>query len=232
MVKQVEYIRLKDINEMKRVLNNRVLVKTRQRVTEERTASGIYKIAPSEVDWRPAEHTNRISEVVLVPDRLFYSEAPKDWDSMPWDTDMELQKGDIVWHDFLAAHNCPVATTDLQPDEEYKLLSYQDIYLAKRGEELICLNGYVLCEEVWEESLLIERSVNKKLGKVALLGNPNRSYRQSKQSDEGVDIKVGDVIIKRRKDIHILLESEDHRVLDKPYFRIQRRDIYGILETS
>jgi len=230
MVKQSEYIRLDDVNQFKRVLNNRVLVKTHQKVTAERTKSGIIMIAPSETDWRPAEHTNRISEVVLAPERLFYSEGVKDFDSMPWDTDMELQKGDIVWHDFLAAHNCPVAVCDGQPDEEYKLLHYSDVYLVKRGEELIPINGYVLCEEVWEQPPLMPREVNKKLGKVSLLGKPNRAYRRSKQTDEA-EVKVGDTIIKRRKDVHILLEAEDHRVLDRPYFRIQRRDIYGILES-
>lgn len=231
-MKEQAWIRLKDISEMKRVLNNKVLVKTHYKSTDARTEGGIYKIAPSETDWRPADHTNRISEVVLTPDSLFYSEVTKDWNSMPWDTDMELQKGDLVWHDFLAAHNCPIATTDQQPDEEYKLLPYQDIYLVKRGEEFICLNGFVLCEEVFDEPTKFEtaKKLNPKFGKVAYLGKPNRAYRQSKSSDDNIDIKVGDVIIKRKKDIHILLESADHQQLDKPLFIIQRRDIFGILE--
>jgi co-chaperonin GroES (HSP10) len=221
---------LKSISQVKKVLNNRVLVRTKYKAVEARTKGGIYLISPSDLDWRPAEHTNRISEVVLPPERLDFNKRP---DSMPWDTDMELQKGDIVWHDFMAAHNCPVLRTAEEPEEEYKLLSYYDIYLAKRGEEFIPLNGYVLCEEVKEEKskLEIDNKINKKLGKVVYLGKPNRSYKDSKATDEA-DIQEGDIIIKRREDIHILLESAEHQQLDKPYFIIQRKDIYAKYETS
>lgn len=216
---------LKSIKEIKRVLNNRVLVRTHYKATDARRG-GIFLIAPGDMDWRPAEHTNRISEVILPPERLSFNKRP---DSMPWDTDMELQAGDIIWHDFMAARNCPVLQTAEESEEEYKLLSYYDVYLAKRDEKFIPLNGYVLCEEVPAEKsdLEIHEKINKKLGKVAYIGKPNRSYKDSKQTDEA-DVKVGDIIVKRREDIHILLESRDHQQLDKPYFIIQRKDIYAV----
>jgi len=234
-MKNKEYIRIKDINDFKQVLNNRVLIRTAIRNEDRTTKGGVYYIAPSETDWRPAEHTNRISEVVLPPKKLNFSNRPTDYDSMPWDADVEIKAGDIVWHDFMAVHNCPVILSDAQPDEEYKLVNYQDLYVVKRDEEIIPLNGYCLCEEVSEERLsdmqVTDSKVDKRFGKVAYLGKPNREYRQSTFTDDA-EVAVGDIIIKRKPDIHILLESEEHRQLDKMYFIIQRKDIYGVVENT
>jgi len=105
----------------------------------------------------------------------------------------------------------------------------------KRGEEIIPLNGYCLCEEVLEKRLsdmqVTDPKVDNRFGKVVYLAEPNREYRQSKTTDEA-EVAVGDVIIKRKAAIHILLESKDHARFDgdKMYFIIQRRDIYGVVE--
>ena len=221
------FIRIEDINQIKKVLNNKVLLRTVYKATEQRR-SGIYLIAPSETDWRPAEHTNRISEVILPPESLFFND--KSNRSLPWKTEIEIKKGDIVWHDFMAANNCIVIKTDKQPEEEYKLLDYNDIYVIKRNGDLIPINGYILCEEVKEKKsdLEISEKTDKRFGRVAYVGKKNKRY-QNPHITEDIDISVGDIIIKRRADVHILLESEDHRQLDKPYFIIQRKDIYGIL---
>ena len=234
-MKNDEYIRIKDISEIKGTLNNRVLVRTAYRNEEVMSEGGIILIAGTETDWRPAEHTNRISEVVVIPERLNFSNRPTDYDSMPWDTDIQIQVGDLVWHDFMAVHNCVNVVADNQPDEEYKLLNYQDLYVVKRGEEIIPLNGYCLCEEVLEKRLsdmqVTDPKVDNRFGKVVYLAEPNREYRQSKTTDEA-EVAVGDVIIKRKAAIHILLESKDHARFDgdKMYFIIQRRDVYGVVE--
>ena len=76
-----------------------------------------------------------------------------------------------------------------------------------------------------------DSKVDNRFGKVAYLAKPNREYRQSTFTDEA-EVSVGDVIIKRKPAIHILLESKDHARFDgdKMYFIIQRRDIYGKVE--
>ena len=67
------------------------------------------------------------------------------------------------------------------------------------------------------------------------IGKPNRAYRVGGRGeldlDGGSGISPGDVIIKRRGDIHIRLEEDLHnRFFDNPvmYFIIQRKDIMGI----
>ena len=80
----------------------------------------------------------------------------------------------------------------------------------------------------------IEDPIDKQVGKVAYVGKPNRAYRGDGVEylwDDGVEVNVGDIIIKRRSDIHIRLEEDTHhKFFDSPvmYFIIQRKDIYGV----
>jgi len=181
-----EHFRIKSISQIRKLISsrNQVLVKTLDKNEDSRTPSGIYKVG--DTDFNPAKHANRISEVIMVPDTLYYGLTwhkvyPKASESMPWRTDMELQVGDIIWHDYMNSLNCAVIDVDDERDEQYKLLNYYDIYVAKRevdirnvsrkltgaginylwgchyieennrGYQIIPLNGYVLCEEVLEE---------------------------------------------------------------------------------
>jgi len=93
-----------------------------------------------------------------------------------------------------------------------------------------------------------EPKVDKRLGKVAYLGMPNREYRYDKYSvnkavqtnyypndpvpTDEVDVSVGDVFMKRRADIHVMLESDDHARFDgdKLFFVTQRKDMYGVMQ--
>ena len=131
------------------------------------------------------------------------------------------------------------------------MMPNDDIYVARRGDEVIPLNGYCLCEEVMKESMSevldiiqydkddnLEDPIDKQVVKVAYVGKTNRAYRGDGQEykwDDGVGVSVGDVIIKRRSDIHIRLEEDLHRqFFDSPvmYFIIQRKDIYGTIQKS
>ena len=99
------------------------------------TPAGIIKIG--DTDWKPAAHANRISEIVMVPDTLYYGlvwhvKYPNAPESMPWRTDIQIQPGDIVWHDYMNSLNCPIINVDDEPGEQYKLLNYYDLYVAKR----------------------------------------------------------------------------------------------------
>ena len=227
------------------------------------TPAGIIKIG--DTDWKPSAHANRISEIVMVPDTLYYGlvwhvKYPNAPESMPWRTDIQIKPGDIVWHDYMNSLNCPIINVDDEPGEQYKLLNYYDLYVAKRkigshtrykvmqyvvenGQalEVIPLNGYVLCEEVLQERDgdldVLDKHVDKKLGKVAFISNKNYEYRweQIKAPPKGTDkdgneiLEVGDIIIKMNPDIHIMLEDPIHARFNKNtlYFIIQRKDIYA-----
>ena len=232
---------------------------------EATTPSGVIKIG--DIDFQPAAHANRISEIIMAPDTLNYHLAwhkrrPGISESMPWKTEVQLQPGDIVWHDYMDSLNCPMIIADDEPNERYKLLNYYDLYVAKRykhpgymideqiffGEEhkvenfrIIPLNGYLLCEEVLQERIskldVLDKHVDKKLGKIAFIGKKNEAYRweQIGGPPKGTDkdgteiLEVGDIIIKKNPKIHIMLEDPLYARFNgsKLYFIIQRKDVYA-----
>ena len=249
-------IKLKSIKEVGRLLNcrNQILIKRKYKNDEHWTPSGIYIIADS--TFRPALHADRIGEVIMVPDELFYhthtyARYPYGGESMPWDCEMELEVGDIVVHTFMERHDIMNIEVEDEPGELYRMMPYDDIYVARRGDQIIPLNGYCLCEEVEKEkpSSIIEtiefnlameqqigENIDHKIGKVAYVAKPNRAYRNNstgieRDLDGNAEVNIGDTIIKRRGDIHIRLEEDIHkRFFDNPvlYFIIQRKDIMGV----
>ncbi len=239
----METIVLNSISEITSLLTcrNQILVKRVYDNLEDTTPSGVIKaVDPS---FRPNIHADRISEVVLVPDSLYYYpdmyKHKHATESIDWDTTMELRVGDIVWHTFMElADTYNIEVRD--EDALYKLLRYEDFHFAQRGEELIMLNGYVLCEEVLKDRFndfdVLDQEVDMRLGKIALLGNRNRAYRirgGAKDLDGDDILEVGDIILKRRSDIHIRLEEEVHARFPlerKMYFIIQRRDILAVID--
>jgi len=258
------------ISEIKR-LNpsaNKVLTKTHINLEDKKTKGGINVITDS--DFNPAMHANRISKVVMVPEYLYFSRSKNSrqagvHEAMDWDCEMQLQPDDIIWHSFLDGYNCQRIVVEDEPGEEYRLLDYRDIYVAKRKAravpryykaqddldhaalledaiEYICLNGYNLCEEVTmdESSALTgdkhpeidyrdwSEIIDNRLGRIAFVAQPNKQYFNPKSSDEA-DIEVGDVIVKKNPNIHILIEEPYHVMFPtgKLYFIIQRKDIYA-----
>lgn len=135
-----------------------------------------------EFDDETTSHVADLSEVYgkvyKLPDKLYYN---KDGTGMPWDCDMELRIGDLVWFNAMESKN---AVEIVCEDKLYKLLPYSDVYCVKRriavfnrmirpalsaimSEEemerikvnlatpkdiVIMLNGYVLLEPLYLEN--------------------------------------------------------------------------------
>jgi hypothetical protein len=140
-----------------------------------------------------ADMTEVHGTVVMCPERLFYEK--NDPHSMTWKTEMMLRVGDEVWFNFISSSH---ATGFIIEGDYYLFIPYGDCFVAKRGEEVICLNGYVLLEEVEKEAVsflyLSEASgIDTKRGKVRYVGEPNAEYRLDSLSDE-IDITEGDIV--------------------------------------
>jgi len=222
----------KDLERLK-PLNNFVLIKTIADVEKLKTPSGIYLVSPNAKIWDEARHANRIGLVVSTPDILTYKSKTNKY-AMDWDTDMELKVGDVVWYSYFDDLNCQWYICE---GEEYKLIPYGNCYVAKReyrGDvDTICLNGYILCEDVYAKpvsDLQVKTKIDNRLGKVAYVGNRNKEYKIYKYND-CADVNVGDIIIKRDKRVRILLEDEYYASFDdkKIFWVIQRKDIMGIM---
>ena len=160
--------------------NNQVLIRIDVHNIDERTPSGIY--TNPDHDWAKAAHADRIGYVVKVPDTLYYADNRfnnegrlifTDELSMPWKTEMQLKLGDQVWFDYLASLNCNIFYCD---GVQYKLIKYDDIYLAKRGRNTIMLNGYCLFTQIYKEYKIevLEKEVDVTRGIVARVGQKNK----------------------------------------------------------
>jgi len=220
--------------------SRKVLVKILNKITDQRTPSGLIKIAPTDVDWNPARHTNRMGMVMAVP-RHNLPFRPSG-DLMPWKTRIQLSVGMTVWFDFMQTE-----TYSDEHDNEYKLVDYDSCYVATfprvDGEDLgwahksidgtewiLPLNGFHLFERVYKKqrgSLDVFESmkVDKRKGIVRYTAVNNEEYETGGQSDH-LDLNVGDEV-QFSVVPEVMLEDESYCVFDggKMYRRAQSRNV-------
>lgn len=215
--------------------NNLVLVKVYQDTNI--TPGGIHV---GDKQWEPANHAERVFEIIQVPKSLKFD--PNDHErSMMWKTDIEIKEGDIAWCDYLLALN---AWRFEYKGEEYRTIPYSAIYVVKRKKAIIPCNGYCLFEPAYKYSKFmdyVKKDVDLRFGTVKHIGKPNQDYIHDKKynrklrhsrSDYGVDIKVGDVVIfDKSQKIVVMLESQEHATFDngKPYRVSHRYRLLGVL---
>ena len=223
--------------------SRQVLIKIVNRTVDEKTPSGIIKIANTDLDWVPSRHSDRRGVVVACPrHRLPFAVSA---DIMPWQTSIEISKGMTVWFDFLASENCVTYIDEF--DFHYKLLNYDDLYVAtfprKKTESIngvqktkdeteyvIPLNGYHIIERVYHESrskfdLFGPMRVDRRYGIVKYVAKNNQAYENGLEEDH-VELKVGDRL--RFSTVpEVMLEDEAHCHFDggTMYRRAQARNV-------
>jgi len=188
--------------------------------------------------------------VVKCPQKLFFD--PDDDKSMNWETDMELEIGDRVWTNPIETLN---AVSLVCEGRVYKIIPYHEIYVAKRHheqatyiiedkfragfdpwDEIIVLNGFVLCRQKNKESLsnldvTSEDKTYQDRGIVAYVGKPNKRYKTGDHMDF-VDLKIGDEVMWDYKYKAFLLERQKYASRfdeDNLYFVVPRRRIVAVL---
>jgi hypothetical protein len=169
--------------------------------------------------------------VVKQVDRLYFN--PKDINnSMSWDCDVETQAGDIVWSHPLATKNCEEIQVD---DKIYKVLRYEDLFVARRGDEVIPLNGNVILETQYKSKLstldVLEPEVDPTRGIVKWVGSNNRRYQTNGIADF-VGLKEGDLVVIQKNCYPFYLERSKYNAhFDQGnlYFVIQGRHIMALL---
>ena len=216
------------------------------------TKGGIYAGFLEDVTWQedgeshPADVASIIGRVVKLPDKLYYNEDDIH-NSFPWDTDIDLEIGDLVWFNFIESLN----TNEIQIDDKVlRFLPYQDCYACKRSplivfggqimrypfpseeDEVIMLNGYVLLEPIplarlSELDHLSQEKVYTDRGIVAYVGKPNRAYVNKNYSDNP-DIEEGQTAYLMPGYTPFLLERTSSLANfngDKLYYCVQNRRI-------
>lgn len=223
--------RFKDIN-VSSLKNNYVLCK---RVSDNMNTPINGIIYPKQMNENQllAQNTDRIYEVVALPDKLEI-EYPF------WETDIEIVIGDLVWVNYIYALNSPEIIDD--DGTEYRLIKYFHLIVAKRKKAILPLNGNVLFSNIKvmrlssdHLTLIKKDEIVYELGRVEYVGNPVKRYLGSDHDDEGIDVKCGEVVVldtvnkntsaMQRK----YIESELFSTLGKHLFYEQRFRIHGVL---
>ena len=227
-------IKLESINSVK-LINNSVLVLIEDRHDEITYGTLTLKLDTS---FEPGIHAANKGVVVGVPDRYIYNEKPLP-NTGDWDTDIEIEEGDLDWFDYLTGIECSKIECK---DKLYYILPYHTIYVSKRGKKVIPLNGYVLLDPIIETkgygSFKFERE-HPKCAIVAYSGSCNKRYRPS-QSKMGKTfyhddpaVKVGCKVVYAMP-VNLFLEQEEHSSFNgnKRYKITQRRFLTAIIENG
>ncbi len=234
--------------------NNHVLIKL-SRKSDEVILKGGSKLYIDNT-YEEEKHTPVTGTVIAHPGRLYYSNKTGNSHSMPWLTDIEIQIDDYVIFYYMAAINC-MGTLDApagngkyfkDPDGgEYILITYDNIFVVRRGQEIIPVNGYLILEPIEDEDFKREVERFKKVGIglpqgytrafskegiVRFLGTPLREYRDRDKhgnlrfTDEGIDIKHGmKIFVQKAADLPLEYEYHASLMERKKFLRVHRRHI-------
>ena len=219
-----------------------VLLKTLARNIDDRTPSGIWKISETDTDWDPASHVDRWGEVIACPDGpLPFSFFD---DIMPWETQIQIAPGMIVFYDYLQGLNASMYVDEY--GSEYKLIDYDNLYVATfpkgEGDDLdfqtstdgteyiIPLNGFHIIEMVYKKKrgtldYFEDKKFDKTKGIVKYVAQNNTAYENNRDEDP-FDLQRGDVV-QFGLIPPVTLEAEAHCVFDggRMYRRSQGRNM-------
>lgn len=226
-------IEVKSLDSLK-LLNDLVLCKRAKHNVDSITESGIIKtVEATNKDQFLYNNADRMVEIIKPPVMLTGDR---------WGTEIEIQEGDIAWISYLDAINCPALS---YKDEDYWIVNYKDLRVAKRGDQIIPLNGYIICREIKREHKYLSHTVenvDKYYGEVLYVGKKNKSYPvprmqgnevviDNKDLDGNQDVNVGDIIYKSMGESnHILLEDPYFTYFPEPnVFVLQRRHVDAIV---
>jgi len=216
-------------------INNSVLVHINDRHDEITYGTLTLKLDTS---FEPGIHAENKGVVVKVPDKYIYSEKPLP-NTGDWETEIEVQPGDQVWFDYLTGIECSKIECD---DKLYYVLPYHTLYIAKRKDKVIPLNGYVLCSPIIREEGYKEFKFEREEAKfavVAYAGSCNKRYRSSQNKlgkifyHDDPEVKVGCKVVYGMS-INLFLEQEEHSSFNgnERYRIVQRRHLSAIMETE
>ena len=163
-------------------------------------------------------------------DRLYFNR--KDINkSMSWNCDVETLVGDVVFFHPLISKNC---NEILVEDTVYKAIPYEDLFVARRGDTVICLNGNILIEPILKPKLsefdISDPQEDKYKGIVRYNGTNNRRYMARGQAD--MDVKVGDTVILDKRSYPFYLERSKYNSNfdgDKQFVVIQKRFALAVI---
>jgi hypothetical protein len=205
------------------------------------------------VDGQKLFIEHKVAPEMHAPTRGTIANICKELDfyNMPWLTSIEARIGDEVISSYESILYCfndgdSSRTFIDENNDKYFLLDYSDLFISIRNDEVIPLNGYVICEPVEEtvQSTLfipdqLKRFKSDKFGKVVHIGSVNKEYYITNGNKDirhdlkdASEVSIGDIVI-FDKNCDLPLEYDLHQSLDgrkKTFFRFNRCYIKAIVQ--
>jgi len=142
-----------------------------------------------DTSFEPENHQEVINEVIKLPEKLYYDEHS-------WECKIEVELGDLVFIEYMA---CLKATILDVEGDIYRLVPYNFFYLAKRGDQVIPLNGNILVSPIYlkyDGAINIDHvEVPPDCYKIEYMGKPVDCYKDAKWVD--MPVQVGDYVVMR-----------------------------------
>ena len=227
-IRSEDYIEEIDDIHKYRTIHNKVIVKQVTDNTVKKVA-GAEIVFPTHVRIGKVAARNAVKygEVVAVPEKFVARKSGRY--QTRWDTEIEIKVGDIVWCESTAFHNSERLT---DPEENlYYVIDYQSLIVAKRGTEVIMLNGRVLLDPLepdYKGTIYIPRE-SPSICKVIHSGSSNRNYIH--KTFEDVDIEEGDLVYVPANQ-YFPLEDNIWRAFGGKYYWTQKNQILGLVEVE
>lgn len=222
-----DHLEVVEVNSIDGVLyNNRVLVEVDEYMYNKiKTESGIEFLVDN--THQIPIFVVRSGKIAKLPDRLICWK--EDDSSMAWVTEIEAEVGDDVWFYGMAAHSGEKLTSK---GKKYVIMSYEDLYVAKRGDKVICLNGNVLLRPIIKtyKALSYEKQyIDPDWAEIAYIGSINKEYEFEYREDDdrlkqGMKVCISGLVARR-------MELPPYLKFDgKEYIVCQNNEILGFLE--
>ena len=227
-IKSEDYIEEVDDIRKYKPIHNKVVVK---QVTDNtvKHIAGVEIVFPTHVRIGKVAARNaiRYGEVISVPDN-FVSRSTGRYQTR-WDSRIEVQPGDIVWCESTGFHNAERLTDE--QENIYYIVDYQNLVVAKRGADVIMLNGRVLLEviERSDESSLRLTKEPSSICRVVHTGSDNSGYRFPGFEDP--EIQVGDLVYVHPTK-YFKLEDDLWKAFGGDYRYTQKPNILGKVEAG
>lgn len=218
---------------IKRIPTNYVLVEQDLEHNEEVELSSGAKLYVDPT-FEPEKHSKIKGKVLAVPDKIYFDKI--DEASMEYDVDMDVQVGDEVYFHYLSSGKAVKGRMTYEVDGKRCIfIPYDKLFFAKRGDDVIMLNGWMLVEPIEDTidtTLVIPdtmRGHSKKIGKIKHCGSHVRKYKfYPDVCEHNITVADGDrVIFTKHSDIPV--EYDLHNTLGTKVFRMQRKDIIAII---
>jgi co-chaperonin GroES (HSP10) len=167
--------------------NNHLLIEVEEYVYENLTLKSGLKLFIDNTE-QVHNYIVRHGKVVRVPDKLTFWDTDKT--GITWKTTMDVKVGDVVWFYGITSHSSEKITFE---GKKYIFVRYDDLYIAKRDNDIICLNGNVLMKPLYKtvKALAYEKEeVDTVFAEIYKVGKINLSYQNETMMDDP-DLRVG-----------------------------------------